>query len=655
MKHARLLVIPFLVVLGFTVGAQEQDIRLSDVWLYNSGVGLFTYNGTVSGNSTFTLSFDREEMADIVRSLIVRDLDGGTVSISRYDAAEDLNKRLSRYPVNLSGNTTFIGLLQQLRGNHISVFTVDGDRVTGQLLTAEAIPTTKSVDGNDRFTLGILTTAGLQLLAEHSILRIVPQDDLLGEELSAALDVLADSGSDSRRDLHIEFSGTGERRISISYLRPVPVWKTSYRVALDEEDALIQGWAHIDNTSAEDWMDVRLNLVSGSPSSFFIDLYTAIYRDRPRITYETGPAVVAPAYNRTSDRAERSASVYSEMAAPTMDFDDSLSLGEGVHAQATAENTSVFSVYRIDERSSIPRSSSAMIPVIQETVPIERVSVFDQNVLSNRSLAGFRFSNESGVLMPAGPMTILDGSAYGGDSRILSIPPGEERLVTFAVDLRTSIEVDSSVEPEELVSMRIVDGVMEVHRRQEKTSLYTLTNSNDLGETLILMHPVTSGWELIRPTEDTRTGDSHQFDVSLQPGATRTVQIVERRSREERVTVLNMNDSQIGFYVSQRFLSPALRRALENVRQLQSRLQSTEQTRRTLESERSSIFNDQARIRSNMAGLDHDSALYRRYSTTLNRQEDRILELEDELETAQREEETARDALTEYVRTLSAD
>src|SRR5258708_26165564 len=68
----------------------------------------------------------------------------------------------------------------------------------------------------------------------------------------------------------------------VSYTLAAPIWKTSYRVVLDDSGKpFFQGWAIVDNVSDEDWRDVSLSMVSGSPVSFIQPLQQPLYRYRP--------------------------------------------------------------------------------------------------------------------------------------------------------------------------------------------------------------------------------------------------------------------------------------------------------------------------------------------------------------------------------------
>src|SRR5205085_936911 len=76
--------------------------------------------------------------------------------------------------------------------------------------------------------------------------------------------------------------GDGTREMVVSYTIAAPIWKTTYRVVLNNEGKpFFQGWAIVDNVSEEDWANVQLSLVSGSPVSFIQPLQQPLYRHRP--------------------------------------------------------------------------------------------------------------------------------------------------------------------------------------------------------------------------------------------------------------------------------------------------------------------------------------------------------------------------------------
>src|SRR5207249_6089383 len=53
-----------------------------------------------------------------------------------------------------------------------------------------------------------------------------------------------------------------------------------------EERPYLQGWAVVENTTDEDWSDVRMALISGRPISFQMNLYDALFIRRPVVEPE---------------------------------------------------------------------------------------------------------------------------------------------------------------------------------------------------------------------------------------------------------------------------------------------------------------------------------------------------------------------------------
>lgn len=67
--------------------------------------------------------------------------------------------------------------------------------------------------------------------------------------------------------------GGGTRKLRVSYVTEAPSWKPSYRVVLGKDGKVaLQGWAIVDNTSGEDWKNVKLGVGASSAMSFRFDL-----------------------------------------------------------------------------------------------------------------------------------------------------------------------------------------------------------------------------------------------------------------------------------------------------------------------------------------------------------------------------------------------
>ena len=66
----------------------------------------------------------------------------------------------------------------------------------------------------------------------------------------------------------------------------------------------LEGWAIVDNTSGDDWNNVRLAVVSGKPVSFITQLYAPRYVQRPFAELAENQAVAPVVYAGAMEAAK---------------------------------------------------------------------------------------------------------------------------------------------------------------------------------------------------------------------------------------------------------------------------------------------------------------------------------------------------------------
>src|SRR5437868_4302589 len=97
------------------------QLPIGQVVLFSSGVGYFQREGQVEGDARVDLSFPTQDINDLIKSMVLRDLDGGHVSAVSYDSNAPVEKTLQSFAVNLSANPTFGQILNQARGEKVEV------------------------------------------------------------------------------------------------------------------------------------------------------------------------------------------------------------------------------------------------------------------------------------------------------------------------------------------------------------------------------------------------------------------------------------------------------------------------------------------------------------------------------------------------------
>src|SRR5262249_3512862 len=271
-----------------TARPENAHLEIGTVALFSSGVGYFQREGTVEGNATCDLTFRVEDINDLLKSMVLRDLNGGAITAVSYDSHDPVDKTLQSFAIDLSRNRSFGQILNQARGQKVEVVLTQSaagqpGTISGSIVGVEQQKVPAGKDGTVEVEqLNLKCAEGLRWVRLSDVQRVRFLNPILDSELNQALDVVPLSHDVARRGVRVSFTGDGKREVRVGYVVESPVWKTSYRLVLNKEGKpFLQGWAVVENTSDEDWKDVRMSLISGRPISFKMDLYDPLYAERP--------------------------------------------------------------------------------------------------------------------------------------------------------------------------------------------------------------------------------------------------------------------------------------------------------------------------------------------------------------------------------------
>jgi len=267
--------------------ATESAARLpvKRVVLYKNGVGYFEHSAHVRGNQELNIDFTSAQLNDVLKSLTAVDLGEGRITSVRYNSVAPLDERLRALRLPFGEQVSRGDYLMALRGARVEVRS-GAAAVTGRLLSVEKERRSNGKgDFYDATLFSVVSDAGEMKnfeLGPATSVRIVERD--LSEEVGRYLNLVGSSRARDLRRMTISATGSGDRQIAVSYISEVPVWKSTYRLILSDKPnvkPLLQGWAIVDNTVGEDWKDVQLSLVAGSPQSFIQQISQPYYTRRP--------------------------------------------------------------------------------------------------------------------------------------------------------------------------------------------------------------------------------------------------------------------------------------------------------------------------------------------------------------------------------------
>jgi len=507
-------------------------LPITQVVMFNSGVGYFARSGKVTDDARVDLSFPETDINDLLKSMTLQDLDSGRVSAVSYDSREPVARTLSSFAINLNNQPTLAGILTQARGEKIEVVmqpgaTTQPDNLSGTIVGIENQKIPVGTAQLDTQMLNILMGEGLRCIKMMDIQRVRFTNSVLEAELKRGLDVLALSHDTAKKAVQMHFSGDGERRVKVGYVIESPIWKTSYRLVLDNDGKpYLQGWAIVENTTDEDWNSVKMALISGRPISFKMDLYNPLYVPRPTVEPELFASLRPPAQEggfkgRDQNASAPEATAQSQLAvelkksnrrvteAKELGAGDSLlktsppiANGDGgrlfakeladrmelgsVQLGATASKLGDFFQYAIDHPVNLARQKSALLPIVGKEIEGGRVSIYNPSVQAKYPLLGLKFKNTSGSHLSLGPITVFEGSTYAGDARLLDTPPKDERIIAYAVDLATEVIVQTPNGTSKITSVKSNKGVVHIARRIREEKVYKITNKSDTNRTLLI-------------------------------------------------------------------------------------------------------------------------------------------------------------------------
>ncbi|HTE20395.1 MAG TPA: secretin and TonB N-terminal domain-containing protein, partial [Armatimonadota bacterium] len=305
----------FLTLVSLLCGAlpckaQEPSARalpLREVVLFNSGVGYFQRAGRLEGSATIPLSFRAEQINDILKSLVLFD-PAGSVRPVGYSVKDAAARRFLSAGQSLDQGVSLGALLRRFQGARVRL-DLGAEPAEGRIVSVSTRPLpVKDTGAAQGDVVNLLTEEGLRAIPLESVARIKLLDERLDRELRESLELLARGRDDQRQGVELHFGGQGAREVRAGYLQETPVWKTSYRLVLDTAGKpYLQGWAIVENTTEEDWKDVRLSLVSGRPVSFIQDLYQPLYVPRPVVQAQVIGSPVPQTYGEMLEGTERRA------------------------------------------------------------------------------------------------------------------------------------------------------------------------------------------------------------------------------------------------------------------------------------------------------------------------------------------------------------
>jgi hypothetical protein len=231
------------------------SLPIKRVILYSNGVAYIERRGIITGDAQIDLSFKQSQVDDVLKSMVVLDLGQGRIGAVSYNSSAPPSAKMSEIPFGVDSNTEqgggLAGVLKQLQGARVLVTSAKG-RATGSILTVEKRRLKTEKTEGESYALVIASENGEISSFDLADVRSVK---LLEEGTRRDVNEFANATATARRrdakTITVTSEGTGQREMVVSYTIAAPIWKTTYRVVLDNEGKpFFQGWAIVDTVAS---------------------------------------------------------------------------------------------------------------------------------------------------------------------------------------------------------------------------------------------------------------------------------------------------------------------------------------------------------------------------------------------------------------------
>lgn len=637
-------------------------LPISRITVYKHGVGYFERRGPLSGAS-LRLTFAREAMDDVLKSLVALDLGAGQVQSVDFETPEDRAAVLDRGSIHLSDRLSMLDLLRDLRGRQARLVLDNQSGIEGVIV---------GVDYEEREPLLRATvtvydpeTRQVRSLPMADLARVDLLDDTAAADLSYFLK--AAQSEEDRRSATIHLS-PGEHDLLVGYIAPAPAWRVSYRLLFEEAETnderpttndqtpeqagettalvvgrssfvLLQGWGIFDNQLDEDLEGVELTLVAGMPISFRYRLYEPRTPERPLVEdeertvgapifFDAAPQA-PPAPEMMALGAAMPAPAAMPASAPRMARAklSARDMEESVEVKALGDERGALFAYSVGHPVSVARGQSAMVPIVSKRLPARRDLLYNRSKLPDYPVASLRLMNETGLTLERGPVTVIDDGDYAGEAVLPFTRAGGELIVPYAVELGITVSEQRQSE-RQTHAVRLRNEYILYEEYDLRTRHYDLVSGLDQPAEVLIEHARLDGYALA----DTRAPDEEgagfaRWRVACPAHGRSTFVVTERRlvSRQEQVRSLSVD--RLRALLRDGLLDQKTAQFLGEVLNLYQQIDAAQGALRQIDQEREAIYKQQRQIQGNLQPLGREGdegALRQRYVTTLNQLEDAL-------------------------------
>lgn len=361
----------------------SKKIPVKHVTLFSNGISIIERQGSVPVKEgiLYTLDFDMNDLNNVLRTILVIDADGGAVKKIQYEIPENGFEILGdRFKIN--SEKAFSSIIEGSINEETTIITNSRKEITGRILGTQTdghlIITNDSVERTDELIL---------LNGENMIVRLPLKDIDQIIPNKNVIKKIRQSQTQNKAEATIGWeldpgkNGKETHDLTIRYLQKLERWDMIYHIHELNGKFILYGWGVIRNPTEEDWKEVSVDLEVGTAPESKIQIIK--------------PVIENTEVNPTENMLLRQKALAYQ--------------------------------YHISEPLTIPKISSVLVPIIQET--IEATREYFWNTSESKPILFLKITNNQDLAWGPGSVVYWEKAQFTSEGKIEFTPVNEEARI----------------------------------------------------------------------------------------------------------------------------------------------------------------------------------------------------------------------------------
>jgi len=303
---------------------------------------------------------------------------------------------------------------------------------------------------------------------------------------------------------------------------------------------------------------------------------------------------------------------------------------------------------------TLARQKSSMIPILAGPMRAERLSIYNAAVLPNNPLLGAKLTNTSGGYIMQGPVTVLDHGIYAGDAQVLDMPPDANRLISYGVDQRMQVNGGNIKNTSQLLTAKIVKGVLQVSTEAVIDQTYVATDKADSDKLLLIEHPRQTDWQLIMPAKAAETTDSlYRFELPVPAGKAASLEVQTQHVYWQEMEIMPSDMTTLVSYSQNAAIPQPVKDALAKAIQLKQAATDADRDLAQVQQDKAELSAEQDRMRKNMEAVSPGTDYYKKLLNKMDGQETQFEQMETHEKQLVQERQDRQKQLDDFVSSLT--